>query len=118
MGKSAIIVVPLLFAALLSGCAVPAPDQSTNPLKDLDSAIDLIPWAKSVAADASAEQLTARIAEISAGLPSVNLADATKTDVQNRLSALGEAVAADPSNAAAHVAELNGIIDEIAAAVQ
>jgi len=78
MRKPAIIVVPLLVAAFLSGCAAPAPGQGTNPLKDLESVIDLIPWAKSIAADASAEQVTARILEISVGLPSLDISDATR----------------------------------------
>ena len=82
MSKTAIVVAPLLVVALLGGCAAPAPDQ--GPLKDLESVIDLIPWAKSVAADASADQLTARIAEITAGLPSLDIPDATRTEVESR----------------------------------
>ena len=117
MNKRA-IVVPLLLAALLTGCAGTAADDGSNPLKDFEKVIDLIPWAKSIAADASAEQLTARIAEITAGLPSLDISDAERTAIEARLKALSDALAADPNNPAVHVAELNAIIDEVKAAVQ
>jgi hypothetical protein len=118
MRKRAVVVVPLLLVALLSGCAGLTADPGSNPLKDLEGVGDLIPWAKSIAADASAEQLTARIAEITAGLPSLDISDAVRADIEARLKALGAAVAADPANVAAHAAELNAIIDEVKAAVQ
>ena len=118
MGKRAGIVVPLLLAVLLSGCAGPVVDQGSNPLKDLEGVVDLIPWAKSIASDASAEQLTARIAAISAGIPSLDISDTTRADIEARLKKLSEALAADPANAAAQVGELNAIIDEVRAAAQ
>ena len=112
------VIVPLLLAVLLSGCAGPAADQGSNPLKDLEGVVDLIPWANSVASDATAEQLTARVEEITAGLPSLDIPDATRADIKARLTALSSAVAADPANVATHIAELNAIIDEVKAAVQ
>jgi hypothetical protein len=118
MRKRAVVVVPLLLVVLLSGCAGPAGEQASNPLKDLEGVVDLIPWAKSIASDASADQLTARIDEIIAGLPSLDISDASRAELEARLKDVGEAVAADPANAAAHVAELNTIIDEVKAAVQ
>ena len=117
MTKRSVVAIPLLLVVLLSGCAGPAGDQGSNPLKDLEGVVDLIPWAKSVAADATAEQLTARVDEVIAGLPSLDIPEATRADLEARLTALGAAVAADPANAA-HVAELNAIIDEVKAAVQ
>lgn len=118
MRRRAGVIVPLLLAVLLSGCAGPAADQGSNPLEDLEGVVDLIPWAKSIASDASAEQLTARVEDITAGLPSIDIPDSTRADIEARLTALSSAVAADPTNVAAHVAELNVIIDEVKAAVQ
>lgn len=117
MSKPTMAVVPLPIAALLGGCTAPVPDLGDNPVEDLQNVIDLVPWAKSVAADASADQLTARISEITAGLPSLDIPDATRTETESQLKALSAAVLADPSNAAAHAAELNAIIDEIKAAL-
>jgi hypothetical protein len=118
MTKRSFVAIPLLLVVLLSGCAGPAADQGANPLKDLEGVVDLIPWAKSVASDATAEQVTARVDEVIAGLPSLDIPEATRADLEARLTALGAAVAADPANAAAHVAEINAIIDEVKAAVQ
>lgn len=118
MRKSALVSVPLLLVVLLSGCAGPGADQASNPLKDLEGVVDLIPWAKSIASDATAEQLTARVDEITAGLSSLQIPDATRADIEARLKALSAGVAADPANVAAHVTELNAIIDEVKAAVQ
>jgi hypothetical protein len=118
MSKPTMAVVPLLIAALLGGCTAPVPDLSDNSVEDLQNVIDLIPWAKSVAGDASTDQLSARIAEITAGLPSLDIPDATRTEVGSRLKVLSAAVLADPSNAAAHATELNAIIDEMKAAVE
>lgn len=117
MVRRAGVVVPLLAAVLLTACAGPTADGGPQPLDGFEKVIDLIPWAKSIAADASAEQLTARIAEISAGLPSLEIDDATRTDIQNRLTSLSASLAADPGSASAHVDELNAIIDEVRAAV-
>ncbi|MET0888424.1 MAG: hypothetical protein ABWX92_18465 [Mycetocola sp.] len=118
MSKRAFVVVPALLVLVLGGCAGPAADEGSNPLKDFEKVIDLIPWAKSIAGDASAEHLTARIAEITAGLPSLNIPDATRADVAARLKAVSDSLLADPSNTAAAVTELNAVIDEVKAAVQ
>jgi len=118
MRKPAVVAVPLLLVVLLSGCAGPAGEQGPDPLKDLEGIVDLIPWAKSIAGDATAEQLTARVDEIIAGLPSLDIPEAARADIEARVKTLGEAVKADPADTAAHVAELNAIIDEVKAAVQ
>jgi hypothetical protein len=118
MRKPAVVAVPLLLVVLLSGCAGPAGEQGPNPLKDLEGVVDLIPWAKSIAGDATAEQLTARVDEIMAGLPSLDIPDSARADVEARVTALSEAVKGDPADTAAHVAELNAIIDDVKAAVQ
>jgi hypothetical protein len=117
MRMRAVVAVPLLLIVLLGGCAGPAGEQGSNPLKDLEGVVDFVPWAKSIAADAAAEQLTARVEEITAGLRSLDISDTTRADIETRLKALGAALAADPANAAAHIAELNAIIDEVKAAV-
>ena len=109
--------MPFVLVAVLAGCAVPA-DAPSNPLNDLEKVIDLIPWAKSVAAEATAEQVTARIAEATAGLPSLDIPEATRSEIESRLTALSAAVSADPGKMAAHANELNAILDEIKAAVQ
>ena len=118
MRKPAVVAVPLLLVVLLSGCAGPDGEQGSNPLKDFEGVVDLIPWAKSIGSDATAEQLTARVDEIVTGLPSLDIPDAARADLEARVKALGEAVKADPADTAAHVAELNAIIDEVKAAVQ
>lgn len=110
-------LVPVVAVALLSGCAAPVADEGSNPLSDVEKVIDLIPWAKSVAADADANTVLERIEEIKAGLPSLDIPAATRTDIERRLSEVGDAVRADPSDAAAHVAELNTILAEVAAAL-
>ncbi|WP_091705859.1 hypothetical protein [Microbacterium sp. cf046] len=107
----------MLLVVLLGGCAGPA-DGGSNPIEDFEKVIDLIPWAKSIAADATAEQVTARIAEITAGLPSLDITDAERSAIETKLTALSDAVAANPSDTAAHAAELNAIVDEVKAAVQ
>ena len=106
-------VAPLVLVGMLSGCAVPAPAASPNPVSDL---ISLIPWAKSVAGDATAQELTSRIAEVTAGLSSLDIPEADRGALQARLTALGAAIAADPTDAATHAAELNSILDDIRAA--
>jgi hypothetical protein len=113
MKKRGLFVAPILLVVLLGGCTVPAPDPSSNPLTDV---IDLIPWAKSVAGDASAQELTARIAEVTAGLSSLDVSDSERAELQGRLSQLGQAIAADPADVAAHAAELNAILEDIRAA--
>jgi len=118
MRKPALIVAPLLLAAMLGGCAAPGAEPGSNPLNDIEKVIDLIPWAKSIAADASADELTGRIAEITAGLPARDIPEATRTEIQDQLKALDAAVCADPGNAAAHVSELNAILDDVKAALQ
>jgi hypothetical protein len=102
-----------VLTAMLSGCAVPVPDPSSNPLTEV---IDLIPWAKSVGADATAQELTARIAEVTAGLSSLDVSDSVRAELQARLTTLGAAIAADPADVDAHAAELNAILDDIRAA--
>jgi hypothetical protein len=92
---------------------VPVPDSSSNPLTDV---IDLIPWAKSIGADATAQELTARIAEITAGLSSLDISEAERTELESRLTRLGQAIAADPADVDAHAAELNAILDDVRAA--
>jgi len=116
MRKPAMIVVPLIVVALLGGCA-PMAGQGANRLNELEKVIDLIPWAKSVAADASSQQLTARVGEIRAGLPSLDIPAATRADIEARLNELAESLLADPSSAGAHASELNAILDEIRAAL-
>ncbi|WP_314502652.1 hypothetical protein [uncultured Microbacterium sp.] len=78
--------------------------------------IDLIPWAKSVAGDATVQELTSRIAEVTAGLSSLDIPEADRAALQARLTALGAAIAADPSEVAKHADELNEILDDIRAA--
>src|SRR4051794_11396393 len=97
MRMSKLLVMPLVLVALLSGCAVPAPNQVPNPIQSM---IDLIPWAKSVADTASAEDVTARIDEISATLPTLEASQATKNEVAARLTALRAAVVAHPDERA------------------
>ena len=113
--KRALFVAPLLLAALLSGCAVPSADQGSNPVQDL---IDIIPWAKSVAADATANELTARIAEVSARISTLEIPDATRTAIEDKLKDLDAAIRADPGNVAAHAAALNAILDDLKAAIE
>jgi hypothetical protein len=113
MKKWQVLTAPIVLAAMLSGCAVPVPDSSSNPLTDV---IDLIPWAKSVAAGATAQELIARIAEVTAGLSSLDISEAERTELESRLTLLGQAIAADPADVDAHAAELNAILDDIRAA--
>lgn len=117
MRTPARLLVPVLAVALLSACAVPGPGEGSNPLSDAEKIVDLIPWAKSVAADADANVVVQRIEEIKVGLPSLDIPAATRTEVERRLAELGDAVQTDPSDAAAHVAELNAILTDIAAAL-
>lgn len=115
MRKPSWLIAPLLLVAMLGGCAVPVPAASSNPVSDL---IDLIPWAKSVAADGTAQELQARIAEITARLPELDISETKRGEVAGRLQTLGAAIVADPADSAAHVSELNAILDELRAAAQ
>ena len=115
MRKPSRLIAPLLLVAMLGGCAVPVPAASSNPVSDL---IDLIPWAKSVAGYATAQELEARIAEITARLPELDISEAKRAEVADRLQTLGAAIAAEPTDTAAHAAELNAILDELRTAVQ
>jgi len=115
MRKPPWLIAPLLLVAMVGGCAVPVPAASSNPVSDL---IDLIPWAKSVAGDATAQELEARIAEITERLPELDISEAKRAEVAARLQALGAAVVAEPTDTAAHAAELNAILDELKAAVR
>ena len=74
--------------------------------------IDLIPWAKSVAGTATAQELEARIAEITARLPELDISEAKRAELAAKLQALDAAVVAEPAESAAHIAELNAILDE------
>lgn len=116
MRTPARLIVPVLAVALLSGCALPA-DEESIPLSDVQKVIDLIPWAKSVAADADANVVIERIEQIKAGLPSLDVPEATRTEIERRLAELSDAVAVDPSDAATHVEELNEILTQIAGAL-
>ena len=80
--------------------------------------IDLIPWAKSVAGDATAQELQARIAEITTRLPELDSSEAKRAEVASRLQTLGAAIVANPADSAARAAELNAILDELKAAAQ
>ena len=115
MRKPAWLIAPLLLVAILGGCAGPEPAVSSNPVGDL---IDLIPWAKSVAGDATAQEIEVRIAEIMAWLPELDISEAKRGEVAATLQTLGAAVVAEPADSAAHAAELNVILDELRAAVQ
>ncbi len=115
MRKPSWLIAPLLLVAMLGGCAVPVPAASSNPVSDL---IDLIPWAKSVASDATAQELESRIAEITARLPELDISEAKRAEVAARLQTLGAAIVADQADSAAHAAELNAILDELKDAVQ
>lgn len=117
MRTHARLIVPVLAVALLSGCAAPGAGEGSNPLSDVEKVIDLIPWAKSVAADADANTVAQRIEEIKAGLPSLDIPPATRTEIERRLAELSAAVRANPSDAEAHVTELNAILTDIAAAL-
>jgi len=115
MRKPSWLIAPLLLVAMLGGCAMPVPAASSNPVSDL---IDLIPWAKSVAGTATAQEIEARIAEITARLPELDISDAKRAEVAGQLQTLGAAVVAEPADTAAHAAELNAILGELKAAVQ
>jgi len=115
MGKLKLLALPIILAATLTACAVPAADQGSNPIQDL---IDTIPWARDVADTASAQELAARVDEISATLGRLDISEAARSDIQARLKALGADLAAQPSETQARVDELRDIIAEIAAAVQ
>jgi hypothetical protein len=110
MKKWHLLIAPIVLAGMISGCAVPAPNASSNPLTEV---IDLIPWANSVAGDATAQKITARLAEATAGLSSLDISEAERAELQARLTSLGEAIAADPADIDAHAAELNAILDDI-----
>ena len=115
MTKPSWLIAPVLLVAMLGGCAVPVPAASSNPVSDL---IDLIPWAKSVAGTATAQELGARIAEITARLPELDISEAKRGEVAATLQTLVAAVVAEPADSAAHAAELNAVLDELKAAVQ
>jgi hypothetical protein len=115
MRKPSWLVAPLLLAAMLGGCAVPVPAATDNPVSDL---VDLIPWAKSVAGTATAHEIDARIAEITARLPELDISDAKRAEVAGKLQTLQAAIVAEPADTAAHAAQLNEILDELKAAVQ
>src|SRR6188474_2162753 len=110
MRKPSWLIAPLLLVAMLGGCAVPVPAASSNPVSEL---IDLIPWAKSVAGDATAQEVQTRIAEITARLPELEISEAKRVEVAGRLQTLGAAVVAEPTDAASDAAELNAILDEL-----
>ena len=99
---------------MLGGCAVPVPAASSNAVSDL---IDLIPWAKSVAGNATAQELEARVAEVAARLSELDISDAKRAEVAGRLQTLAATIVADPVDSAAHAAELNVILDDLKAAV-
>ena len=115
MGKVKLLALPLILAASLSACAVPAADDVSNPIQDM---IDTIPWARDVADTATAQELTARVDEISATLGSLDVSETARSDIQARLKALGDDLVANPSETQAHVDELRDIIADIAAAVE
>ena len=114
MRKPSWLIAPLLLVAMLGGCGVPVPAASSNPVSDL---IGLIPWAKSVAGDATAQEIEARIAEISVRLPELDISEAKRAELAGKLQALDAAVVADPAESSAHIAELNAILDALKAAV-
>ena len=115
MGRLKLLALPLILAATLTGCAAPGADGVSNPLQDL---IDTIPWARDVADTASAQELAARVDEISATLGSIEISEAARSEFQARLKALSADLAAHSSETQAHVDELRAIIAEIAAAVE
>src|SRR6478735_9053556 len=111
MAKLKLLALPLILAATLTACAVPAGDDVSNPIQDM---IDTIPWARDVADTASAQELTARVDEISATLGSLEISEAARSDIQVRLKPLSADLAANPSATKAHVDELRKIIADIA----
>lgn len=113
MGKLGSLVLPLVLVAILSGCAAPAADQVSSPLRDM---IDLIPWARDIGDTATTEEVAARIDEIAAELPALGLAYATRRDLEGKLKRLAIDVNAESGNLAEEVAELRAIIDEVKAA--
>ena len=115
MGKLKLLALPLILAATLSACAVPGADDVSNPLQDM---IDTIPWARDVADTASAQELTARVDEISATLGSLDISESARSDIQARLKALSADLVTNPSKTQAHVDELRDIIADIATAVE
>jgi hypothetical protein len=110
-----LLFVPLMLVTLLSGCAAPAADQGSNSMQNL---IDLIPWAKSVADSATAEEVTTRIDEVIAALPMLAVSQATKDELTARLKTLKSEVVAHPDNRSANAAELRAIIELVRAAVE
>ena len=115
MGKLKLLALPLILAATLTGCSVPGAGDASNPIQDL---IDTIPWARDVADTASAQELAARVDEISATLDSLEISETARSEFQARLKALSVDLAARSSETQAHIDELRAIIAEIAAAVE
>jgi len=106
----------VLLAAILTGCAAPAAPPADPPSNPLQDVIDLIPWAKSVADDATAADVTARIAELTAALPNLEMTDAARAGITSDLEQLAADVAEHPNDIEAHVAALRAIIADVQAA--
>ena len=113
-----LLVAPLVLAALLSGCAGAPADQGSNPLDDLKKVVELAPWAKSVADNAGAQEVLARVAELQATVSTLDVPQATKDEVAKRLTALSAEVTANPDAGKAAVTELRAIIDQLKAAAK
>ena len=111
-----LLVVPLVLVALLSGCAGAPADQSSNPLDGLEKIVDIAPWAKSIADGASAREVQARVAELQATLPTLDVPESTRDEVAKRLTALSAELTTNPDAGKAAVTELRAIIDELRAA--
>lgn len=117
MGMRSYVATPLVVAAILAGSVGCAPDQGRNPVDDLVHVVDLIPWARSVADIASAEQLSARIEELRATLPGLDIPDATKAALTARLEALKADAQAHPTEFKANAVKLGTLIEDVKAAV-
>jgi hypothetical protein len=116
--KRRVLVVPLVLTALLSGCAGAPADRGSNPLDDLKKVVEIAPWAKSIADNASAQEVQARVAELQATLSTLDVPQETKDEAAKRLAALSAELTTNPDAGKAAVTELRAIIGALRAATK